>query len=173
MPATDVVLLANMLAVGSLAGFWLGGRLVDRHGSKPVFLVAHAGYTLVAMWVRCRYALPLPAFAVFAVAALGWGVVDACSSIAVTTEVLALSPVKNRAVSISLLNSFGYAGVAVSAWAGSAAVGAGLFRDGWSLFGMSMSGFDGLLIITCFLVTTFVVTLSLVPSVMQRHHDLP
>ncbi|MEK7415983.1 MAG: MFS transporter [Planctomycetota bacterium] len=173
MPATDVVLLANLLSVGALVGFWLGGRLVDRHGPKPVFMFAHAGYTVVAAWVLMRYALPLPTFAIFAIAAIAWGIFDAFSSIAVTTEVLALSPTSNRAFSISLLNAFGYAGVALSAWAGSAAIAAGLFRDGWSLFGMSMSGFDGLLIITCFLVTTFVVTLGLVPSVMKRHHDLP
>lgn len=173
MPASDVVLLANLLAVGSLAGFWLGGRLVDRHGPKPVFLLAHAGYALVAAWVLLRYAVPLPIFAVFAAAALGWGVADACSSIAVTTEVLGLSSGANRALSISLLNAFGYAGIALSAWAGSAAVSAGLFRDGWQLCGMAMSGFDGLLIIGCFLVVTFVVTLGLVPSVLRRDGDLP
>jgi MFS family permease len=173
MPPSDVVLLANLVAVGSLAGFWLGGRMVDRHGPKPVFLIAHGGYALVAAWVLLRSGIPLPAFAIFAVAALAWGAIDACSGIAVTTEVLNLAPERNKALAISLLNTLGSAGVALSAWAGALAVGAGLFRDGWTLFGLAMSAFDGLLIIGCFLVLTFVVTLGLVPSVLRRHQDLP
>lgn len=173
MPSSDVVLLANLLAIGSLAGFWLGGRLVDRHGSRPVFLLAHTGYAAVTAVVLMRGLLPLPAFPVFAIAALAWGCVEACSGIAVSSEILELAPQRHKALAISMLTTLGSAGVALAAWAGSTAISAGLFRDGWTLFGHAMSAFDGLLIISCFLVTTFVVTLGLVPSVLRRHQDIP
>ena len=172
MSSGEFMLLANLLAVGSLAGFWIGGRLVDRHGTRPVFLVAHAGFAGIALFVLLRGAIPLPIFAVFAIATMCWGMIDACAGIAQNTETFALAPSQHRSLAITILITSSTAGTALSAWAGAAAIRAGLFHDGWTLAGMPMSAFDGLLVIACFLVITFVVTLGLVPAIIRPRQDL-
>jgi len=42
-----VTLLANARLVGSILGFYLGGKIVERFGTKPVFLSCHFCFGLI------------------------------------------------------------------------------------------------------------------------------
>jgi MFS family permease len=168
-----LVLFGNIAALGNLAGFWLGGRLVDRYGTKPVFLIAHFGYACVLALVLMRHHLPFGDFPLMAIAVACWGVVLSCSGIATTTEAMALAPEQGRALAISSLTTLGFAGSALAAWAASHALSLGLIRDGWTLWGATMTSYDGLLLLACFAVLTVTVTLGLVPSVLRKAQWVP
>ncbi len=50
----EVVWMGNLIMVGSLIGFALGGKATDRWGTKPVFLVCHFGYGTVLTMLLMR-----------------------------------------------------------------------------------------------------------------------
>jgi MFS family permease len=162
-----VVALGLVGAIGSLAGYAIGGRLVDRHGCKPVFLLAHGGCALVITLALLRDWMPWPPLATLGLCQLLWGMVTGASSIARTAESMALAPAHGRGLGIGLLASAAAVGGGVAAVAAAAALHAGLVAPTWRLAGHDMCAYDGLLALCAFGVLAITVTLGLVPSVFR------
>ncbi len=55
-----VVWMGNLLAMGAVAGFYLAGLLVDRIGTRPVFLLCHFGYAAIFFCVIGRDVILCP-----------------------------------------------------------------------------------------------------------------
>ena len=49
-----IVLIGNLMVLGGMLGFVLGGRMVDRFGTKYVFLCCHFGFSAVLLLVLTR-----------------------------------------------------------------------------------------------------------------------
>jgi len=169
----QVVWMGNLIMVGSLIGFALGGKATDRWGTKPVFLVCHFGYAAALATLLLRAVLPIEPLYLAAFANLAYGMCWAGSLIAITTELLALVPRGNQAMGTSLALLLFHAGGALSGMLGSAALGAGLFASDWTLAGTTMSAYDTLLLLWAVMIVLLVVTLGLVPSVLRKAEWMP
>lgn len=55
-----VVLLANISMIGGMCGFFLGGRAIDRWGTKYVFMTCHFGFGLGIIGFLMRGVTPFP-----------------------------------------------------------------------------------------------------------------
>jgi len=165
---SQVVSMGIMLAIGSMAGFWLGGRLVDRYGCRSVFLVAHLAYALLLALVLLRGFSPWSLSVTFGAISLAWGLVGAASGIAITSEVMGLAPERNQALAIATLTTLQQAGVALAAFLGSRLVSMGLFAQQWTLFGTELGNYDAVLVLLAIAVVAITVTLGLVPSVIRK-----
>lgn len=169
----QVVWMGNLIMVGSLIGFALGGKATDRWGTKPVFLICHFGYGVALAILLTRAFLPVPPLYLAALANLVYGIFWAGSMIAITTELLALVPRENQAMGTSLALLLFHVGGAASGMLGSAALSLGLFAEQWNLAGMAMSPYDTLLLLWSVMIVLLVVTLGLVPSVLRKAEWMP
>ena len=57
-----IVLIGNLMALGGMLGFVLGGRMLDRFGTKYVFLCCHFGFSAVLLLVLTRGILMISPF---------------------------------------------------------------------------------------------------------------
>lgn len=166
--AGGVVALGLCGAVGSLAGFAIGGALIDRHGCKAVFLAAHGGFAAILALVLARGLLPWAELTTVYGAMFAWGAVAGAAGIARTAETMAVSPASARGLGMGILGSLGSTGTAISAAAASAALACGLVAPSWRLAGTTLTAYDALLALAAFGVLAVTVTLGLVPSVFRR-----
>lgn len=168
-----VVFMGNLLAVGSVLGFWLCGRCVDRYGPRSVFLACHFGYALVFITVLLRGLPALPPYLVMGLVSVGFGIASAGVSVASSTEMLVLAPVENRTLSTGVCVALTSAGGGLAGMLSAGAISLGIFRDHWQLLGVVRTPYDALLLIDAVLVVVLVVALSLVPSVIAPRQHTP
>jgi len=168
-----VVWMANLTMIGSLLGFLLGGWIVDRLGTKSVFLGCHFSFGAILTLFLFRGLFPLASVFVLGPIHFLFGMVISALSIAVSTEVLALLPLENKSLAAAVVATLQRGGAGVSGMLSAWALGAGLLSDSWTLWGMPMSSYDSLLLLCAVMVVLLVVTLGLVPSVIRKAEWMP
>jgi MFS family permease len=164
----EMVFIGNLLVVGALAGFFLGGRMVDKYGTKYVFLWCHFGFGLILFLFLWREIFPGEVQITVGVLTILFGLVQAASSIAMTSETLVLIPAENKSLATGLWFTFYSGGVGLSGILSGQALELGLLSDTWSWFGQAMSRYDGLLMLCGSMVLLMTVTLGLIPSVIKK-----
>ncbi len=164
----QIVWLGNLAMLGGLAGFWLGGLAADRFGTKGVFLVCHFAFAALLLLVPCRvFFSDTLHFYLMAVVHIGFGYTLAASSIAFTTEMLSLLPPRNKSLSSSLGVSLSQAGISLAGLIASKMLDFGMLSPAWSACNRTFSSFDTIFIACGIMVLLLIVTLGLVPSVLN------
>jgi Na+/melibiose symporter-like transporter len=162
-----VVLLANTSMAGGILGFLLVGRFVDRVGTRHVFLVCHCAFAVSMFVFLARGGFPCPVVVPVAAAHFVFGVSGAASGIAIMTEMLALIPPANKALSTSVCISLVLGGASLSGLLAAGVLDLGVLREHWVLWGQAMSRYDAVLLAYATMVLLLVITLGLVPSVLR------
>lgn len=168
LPQSQILLIGNLTTFGSLLGFYFGGLLVDRIGTKHVFVVCHFSFAVVLLLFLVRDFAPVPAVAVVGTLALGFGLVQAASGVAMSSEMLATIPPDNKAMATAVNMSLAGLGVALSGMFSSFILKFGILSPSWTLFGKTLGPYDSILLFCGVMVMLLVVTLGLVPSVVKR-----
>jgi hypothetical protein len=159
--------MGTMLFMGSMVGFYTGGKMVDKFWTKMVFLVVHFSYFLFLFLVILRGVVPIPPVYYFSFLTFGLGLIQASSSIALTSEMVALAPEKNKSVIISLCMSLQWGGAAISGVISGKLIEYGILSKTWIFKGLSLSNYDSLILFSSVMVFVFIVTLGLIPSVIK------
>lgn len=168
-----VTLLANVRLIGSILGFYLGGKVVERWGTKLIFLTCHFCFGAILVFFLWRDASGCPLLLILGVLESFFGLMLAASSVAFTTEMYALIPVESKSLSTSLFLTLQSVGTALSGILATWAIRLGMFRETWTFAGAIRSDYDVVLLIYATLVVVAAVALGLVPSVMGKAHWLP
>lgn len=163
-----VVLLANIRMLGAIAGFFLGGKVVQRFGTKRIFLVSHFAFGIVLFLFMWRNGWGGPVVPFLAVFEALFGLFTAASSVAFTVEMYALIPAENKSLSTSLFMTLQGAGATLGGLLSAGLIRLGVLKEEWVLAGVLRSDYDALLLICATLVIVASVTLGLVPSVTGR-----
>ncbi|MBC8257729.1 MAG: MFS transporter [SAR324 cluster bacterium] len=164
----EIVFIGNLLIAGALSGFFLGGRLVDRFGTKYVFLSCHFGFGIILFLFLGRNLFPVEIRFVVGILTIFFGMVQAASSIAMTSETLALIPPKNKSLATGLWFTLYSGGTGLSGILSGQALELGLFSESWIWFGYSMSRYDGLLLLFGSMVLLMTITLGMIPSMINN-----
>lgn len=167
LPQSQVLVIGNCATFGSLVGFLFSGRLIDRIGTKAIFVLCHFSFALVLLAFLGRELPPVHVGVVIGALAVLFGLVQAASGVAMTTEMLAALPADNKPMATAVNQSLGSLGIALSGICSSALLKIGVFSQHWSLFGLHLGPYDALLMLCGAMVMLLVVTLGLVPSVMR------
>ena len=165
---TEIVFIGNLLIVGALAGFVLGGRMVDKLGTKYVFMFCHFGFGAIIILFLLRSLLPGKIIVIVGILTLLFGLVQAASGIAMTSETLVLMPKENKSLAIGLWLTLINAGAGLSGIISSTFLELNLINPEWNLFGLQMSSYDGLLLMFGTMVILMTVTLGLIPSMIRK-----
>jgi len=162
-----IVHMGTMLFAGSMVGFYTGGKMVDKFGTKIVFLVVHFSYFLFLFLVILRDLFPISQVSYFSFLTFGLGLIQSASSIALTSEMMALAPLKNTSVILSLCMSLQWGGAAISGVISGKLIEYGILNETWLFKGLAMSNYDTLILFSSVMVFVFIVTLGLIPSVVK------
>jgi MFS family permease len=114
-PAKDNVIIYSFTTLGAIAANLFAGSLVDRFGTKRIFLVAHVILCLTCFAV-VGIGMGPNAYAMFLLPAamVVSGGTIAASNVACTAQLLHLIPNRGRAFYFSLATIITFAGVAIS-----------------------------------------------------------
>ncbi len=164
----QIILIGNLATFGALAGFFVGGLLVDKAGTKLVFLVCHFSYALILMLFPVRDFLPFPVLAIIGGLALVFGLIQAASGIAISSEMLSLIPVDNKPMALAVAVALQSLGFSLSGVFASLVLKHGMLSPTWALCGRTLGAYDTLLCFSGLAVLLLVVTLGLVPSVVKK-----
>ena len=168
-----VVTLSAVSMAGLLCGFRVGGRFVHRYGVKGVLLGTHLGFALLNIVL-----LTVHAAGTFPVVALGailltYGMLLACASIAVSSELLALASPANKAVSIALGYSLYAAGLGGSRALASLLLGSGILAEQWRVAGIAFTRYHSLFLVYGCGVFLAMGLLILIPTTTRNVARLP
>jgi len=162
-----ILLMSNFGAGGAVAGYYLGGKLVDRWGTKPVFLICHFGFAMVLFLMVLRGLFPFPAIATLCLLSGLFGMTFAASGIAFSSELLALVPTENKSLSTGFHLSLISAGIALSSLLIGQALKLNVLTPEWTLMDQKLSAYDTVLLGSAVMILLLIITLGLIPSVIQ------
>jgi MFS family permease len=172
---TRIILLSNITLIGSMAGMFFGGRIIDRHGTRTVFAGCHIilAQTMVAFLLRVY--LPI-SFLPYYLGLLHFmlGAALGAVGIAMTTELLGILPQKYKSVASSTFVIFQTTGVALSGILPAWFLKIGILKDRWGLdqkHQLQLSSFDGILLCFSLMTLILVATLGLVPSMLKKSEE--
>ena len=162
-------MMGNLLSVGTVAGFFVGGKIVDHLGAKPVFLSGHIVFSIALTGILLRRFIPFPLITIMGLAALLCGTVQGATGIASTSELLALIPKKNKSLSTGFNLTLAAAGTAFAGFLPGHLLKIHAIPAQWTLAGQTMSAYDMLLAGFTLLTVTLAATLGLVPTIKHLH----
>lgn len=167
LPSSSIILLSNTTMIGAMVGLFIGGKVIDRYGSKFAFLFCHLAFVFTIGLFLMRDSAPKTIVFVI-IAHFSLGLIGSFSGLARSTEMLALIPEHNKSLSTSVAMSVMLGAQALSGLMSAWALSVNLINPNWKLFGNTMSAFDGILLIYGVMTFLFIVTLSMVPSVLRK-----
>ena len=165
---TEIVFIGNLLIVGALAGFVLGGRMVDKLGTKYVFMFCHFGFAAILIMFLLRSLFPGEIILFVGILTFLFGLVQAACGLAMTSETLVLIPQENKSLATGLWFTLYSGGAGLSGFLSSKVLELNLINPDWSMFGLPMSSYDGLLLMFGTMVLLMTVTLGLIPSMVKK-----
>jgi len=168
-----VVWLANIGLLGALIGYYAGGRAIDRFSAKPVFLISHLGYAAISLLFIFRSMSPILTMPLLGFCHFSFGFVYAASSIAITTEMLALMPQRNQSLATSILTTMLYVGMGLSGIICAGILDFDFLKKDWLFCSLTMSNYDAILLGCGGMALLLVATLGLVPSVIRKAQSTP
>ena len=168
-----VVALSAITMVGLIIGFVVGGRLVHRYGVKGVLLGAHVGFGLLNLLLLAVRAEDGLSIAFLGVILILYGMLLACASIAVSSELLALASPANKAVSIAFGYTLYAAGLGGSRALASLVLGSGILAEHWQMGAIVFTRYHTLFLVAGGGVFLSMALLVLVPAVTRQVERLP
>lgn len=162
---SQLVMMGNILSVGTVAGFFIGGKMVDHLGAKPVFLYGHILFATALTGILLRSFLPLQLVTTMGLAAFLCGTVQGAAGIASTSELLALIPQENKSLSTGFNLTLMAAGSSLAGFLPGHLLKLNLVPAQWILAGQTLSSYDLLLAGFTVLTIALAATLGLVPTI--------
>ncbi len=169
----QITMAGTLFLGGNVTGNLLGGRVVDRFGTRPVFRLTHLAYAAVMLGMLARPWMPWPIMAHAYACSFLFSLVGAAAGVAITSEVMALIPAVNKslstAVNATLINlSTALAGLAVAR-----SIGWDLFPFEWRMAGEAFTAYDALLLLFSLLALLMLLAIGLVPRIKARTERIP
>jgi MFS family permease len=170
---SQIMLVGNLLLAGNMAGCGLGGRAVDRFGTRKVFFFAHLAYAIVILVMLSRHWMPWPLVVHACVCSFLFSLVAAAAGVAISSEVLALIPSSNRSLSTAVNMSLTSWGIALAGIFVSRSIGSHVFSPEWDFLGQRYSAYDSILFGLTALILIMLAANRLVPKIAAKAGFLP
>ena len=169
----QIILMGTLLLIGAVAGFFIGGKMVDRVGARYVFLACHLSFGITLCVFPMREWLPFSLITTMAVGTILFGLIQGASSIAITSELLGLIPKENKSLFTTFAIMLQTGGLAASGLVISKILDLNILSNSWQLLGQTMSEYDAILLGCSLAITLLTVTLGLVPSIIGNARWIP
>jgi len=169
-----LVLLSSCLMIGNIVGFFLGGHVVDRRGTKKVFLLTHFSFGILSLMLLFVQGDSLVNEILLLVFVTLYGLVYSAASIAVSSETFAIVPDSSSEMGIAACLGMYYAGLGLSRFVVGWILDSGMLSNSWVLFGrLQLTQYHTLFLISGFGVIVTCVLLVMIPSVVGKSRLIP
>lgn len=168
-----VVMLSAVAMGGLLVGFLIGGRLVQRYGVKVLLLAAHIGFAVLNVSLLAVHSGGVGGVIKLSIILAAYGMLFACASIAVSSELLALASPTNKAVSIAFGYSLYAAGLGGSRVLASLVLGSGILAEKWQVGTIVFTRYHSLFLANAVGVIFAMALLVFVSAVSRSAERLP
>lgn len=169
----QITLMGTLFLVGSVAGNFLGGRLVDRLGTRLVFLTTHTCLAAIIVLMLARHWMPWPLVVHVGICSLLFSLAGATTGIAITSEMLALIPSANRSLSTAVGQVLFNLGMSLSCAFVSFSISWKPHAHGWQLLGRGFTQYDSILLAYASLTILLLATVGLVPKIVKKAQLMP
>ncbi len=165
-----IVIISSLALVGTILGFLLAGRIIERLGVKRMLLMIHFLFAAVNLVFFMMGGSSVAALALITALLAVYGFCTACSSIAISTETMSLSSSNNKAMSIAFCGSCHAAGIGGSRLLASLVLGSGMLAPEWLLGTMRISSYQTLFLLYGCAIMFVCLLLVLVPAIFPKGH---
>jgi MFS family permease len=169
----QISLMGTIFLAGSVGGNLVGGRLVDRYGTRIVFMISHVLYAVVILGMLVRYWVPWPLVVHVGLCSFVFSILEATKGIAVTSEMMGLIPSANRSLSTSVCMSLFSLGVAASGLFVSRAISWEILATEWQFLGRDFTAYDTMLLVFASMIIILLATIGLVPKIVKKAQLIP
>ncbi|MDZ8119342.1 MFS transporter [Pontiella agarivorans] len=169
----QIMLAGNLFLAGNVAGCALGGRAVDRFGTKRVFLFTHLAYASTILFMLLRDMMPWTIFVHVLACTFVFSLVGAMAGVANTSEVLALIPATNKSLSTAVNMTLFNLGMALSGLIVSRLIEWHALAEEWKIGGLVFTDYDSILVGFAGLIVLMLATIGLVPKVVRNAQLMP
>ena len=174
-PDNIVVIVSSLALAGTIIGFFCAGRIISRLGIKKMLLAVHMAFALVNFLL---FAFSGPGmFAVYIITGLlvVYGFFIAISSVAVSSEMMALASPDNKALAMAFCISMYSAGIGGARFLSSLIIGSGILSPEWFIGAMKFSMFHTMYLGYGLAILFVCVLLVIVPAIFPKgeYHYIP
>jgi len=163
-----ITLMGTLLLSGSVLGCWAGGPVVDRYGSRMVFIVSHLLYAASMLALLARHEMPWSLITHVGACTLVFSFVGGMIGVAITAEMLALIPSTNKSLSTAFTLTLFNGGIALSGLGVSRMIGWNILAPEWQMLGRTYTDYDALILFFAGMVLVMLIAIGLVPPVGKK-----
>ncbi|MEI8248026.1 MAG: MFS transporter [Lentisphaerota bacterium] len=163
-----IIIISSLALVGTLLGFLTAGKIIDKIGIKRMLLFIHFFFALVnlTLFFIGTYSIFNLIMITFLLATYGFAA--ACSSIAISTEMMELASPNNKAMSMAFCGSCFSAGTGGSRLLASLILGSGMLAPEWFIGTMKISHYQTLFLVYGCAILFVCLLLVLVPAIFPK-----
>lgn len=169
----QIMMTGNCFLAGMLVGCGLGGRAVDRFGTRMVFLFTHLAYAAIILSLLTRDLMAWSLFVHVAACTFCFSLTLAMAGVAATSETLALIPETNKSLSTAVYITLANLGVALPGLLVSRLIDWKVLAPTWSAGGVTFTDYDSILIAFAALILLMLAAIGLVPKVVKKTQLMP
>lgn len=142
----NIVMMGNMVLVGGLIGYIFSGHLIDKWGTRIIFLCSHLGYGMLLLLFVARDMFPIPLIIWLGVLSMVWGIIGSALSVSMTSELFALLPKRNQSLATGVHTGALMGGFGLSALLAGRLLELKILRETWTIGGYTFNEYDSLLL---------------------------
>jgi len=163
-----IIIISSVALVGTLLGFLTAGKIIDKVGIKRMLLFIHFFFALVNLTLFFIGTYSVCNLILITVLLMTYGFAAACSSIAISTEMMELASPNNKAMSMAFCGSCYSAGIGGSRLLASLILGSGMLAPQWFIGTMKISHYQTLFLVYGCAILFVCLLLVLVPAVFPK-----
>lgn len=163
-----IIIISSLALVGTLLGFLTAGKIIDKIGIKRMLLFIHFFFALVNLTLFFIGTYSIFNLILITILLATYGFAAACSSIAISTEMMELASPNNKAMSMAFCGSCFAAGTGGSRLMASLILGSGMLAPQWFIGTMKISHYQTLFLIYGCAILFVCLLLVLVPAIFPK-----
>jgi hypothetical protein len=163
-----VIIISSMALGGTILGFLAAGKIVSILGTKRMLLLIHFSFATVNFTLFMINSASV-FFLILTTALLAlYGFFTACSSIAISTEMMGLASHNNKAMSMAFCGTCYATGIGGSRLFTSLILGSGMLSNEWFIGTMRISYYQTLFLLYGIAILFVCILLVLVPAIFPK-----
>lgn len=159
--------------VGCICGFYIGGKIVDRRGTRLVFLMAHFSFSILNLMFLAVQHDSTFTRCILVFISVFYGLMLSTASIAVSSKAFAVVPPEYSDLGLAVCLGLYYAGFGLSRFLAGWILDSGMLSAQWNFFGLKITQYHTLFLIYAAGVLATSVLLVMIPAIIVKRKIIP
>jgi MFS family permease len=168
VPDNILIIISSLALIGTILGFLLAGKIIDKIGIKRMLLFIHFSFAMVNFTLFFIGTNTICNLILITILLAIYGFFVGSSSIAISTEMMELASPNNKAISMAFCGSCYAAGYGGSRLLASLILGSGMLAPQWFIGSMKISHYQTLFLVYGCAILFVCLLLVLVPAIFPK-----